>query len=544
MRKWRSFSVPVLLAAMSGCAMEIADSEEIASAQMAAEGAAAKFLGNIWPGNKVTVAEAKLDPLFNQLTVESGGMWRWVEATNNSFWWGVLDPFYAHCDSTGRACTHAHFYWAGVNGNDLQVNPSWVTSSNVDAESKDFISKYMARFGEKVDYAKVVNEPLHHTPRWVSGLGGTADYKWVERGFEIARMHTGNTKLLLNDFSVLLENETMNEMISLANQLKAKGLIDGIGCQGHGLENVTAAAARARLDTIASQTGLPIYITEFDVNLSNDTQQRDVFERLFPVFWEHPAVHGVTLWGLHQGTLWLPNTHLITSGGADRPALTWLRGYMASRAPTMASKPRPAHCSTGRLTSGVTLKWNQGAGSTSRDVYLGTTAALTASDRVATGITGVTHNTGALANNTTYFWRVDERNGSGTTAGSVYSFATGTAEGCPDSGGTGGTGDPGTGGTGTGGTGTGGTGTGGTGTGGTGTGGTGTGDPGTSGSSGAGSGGESPTSRTAESEYQVYAGEPVGCACRAASSGSGGSGYAAFIAFAAACALRRRRGAA
>jgi len=38
--------------------------------------------------------------------------------------------------------------------------------------------------------------------------------------------------------------------------------------------------------------------------------------------------------------------------------------------------------------------------------------------------TGTTYNPGTLANNTTYFWRIDEQNAGGTTTGTVWSFTT------------------------------------------------------------------------------------------------------------------------
>jgi endo-1,4-beta-xylanase len=64
------------------------------------------------------------------------------------------------------------------------------------------------------------------------------------------------------------------------------------------------------------------------------------YKRIFPVFWEHPGVAGVTLWGYGQNTHWRR-----TSGdwlmwgppalGAQRPALTWLVSYVSNNAPVI-----------------------------------------------------------------------------------------------------------------------------------------------------------------------------------------------------------------
>ena len=46
--------------------------------------------------------------------------------------------------------------------------------------------------------------------------------------------------------------------------------------------------------------------------------------------YEHSAVKGITFWGYLQGRTWIPNSHLIRSDGSERPALTWLKQYMAN----------------------------------------------------------------------------------------------------------------------------------------------------------------------------------------------------------------------
>lgn len=48
----------------------------------------------------------------------------------------------------------------------------------------------------------------------------------------------------------------------------------------------------------------------------------------FTVFWNHPKVVGVTYWGYIVGQTWKSGTGLLTSAGAERPALTWLKDYV------------------------------------------------------------------------------------------------------------------------------------------------------------------------------------------------------------------------
>jgi len=89
--------------------------------------------------------------------------------------------------------------------------------------------------------------------------------------------------------------------------------------------------------------------------------------------------------------------------------------------PGKATSPSPATITT---NVGVTtdLNWTAGSDATSHDVYFGTvTPPVT---KVSDSQAGTTWDTGTMANNTTYYWRIDEKNASGTTTGDIWSFTT------------------------------------------------------------------------------------------------------------------------
>jgi hypothetical protein len=89
-----------------------------------------------------------------------------------------------------------------------------------------------------------------------------------------------------------------------------------------------ASSIASRLRTLAAE-GLPVYITEYEVKLADDDAQRETWRQQFPVFWESPAVHGVTLWGYVQGTMWRAEGFLVLRDGSERRAMVWLREYLA-----------------------------------------------------------------------------------------------------------------------------------------------------------------------------------------------------------------------
>jgi len=89
--------------------------------------------------------------------------------------------------------------------------------------------------------------------------------------------------------------------------------------------------------------------------------------------------------------------------------------------PGAATAPSPADTAT---NVGVTtdLGWTAGSGATSHIVYFGTSSPGTLRGEQA----GTTYDTGTMSANTTYYWRIDEKNAGGTTTGTVWSFTTQT----------------------------------------------------------------------------------------------------------------------
>ena len=87
--------------------------------------------------------------------------------------------------------------------------------------------------------------------------------------------------------------------------------------------------------------------------------------------------------------------------------------------PGQATNPAPANSATNVAVT-TDLSWTAGIDATSHDVYFGTTNPPT----FRINQTGTTYDTGTMANGTTYYWRIDEKNASYTTTGEVWSFTT------------------------------------------------------------------------------------------------------------------------
>jgi len=116
------------------------------------------------------------------------------------------------------------------------------------------------------------------------------------------------------------------------------------------------------------------------------------------IYWR---VDEINAYGTTTGTVWSFTTESETS------------------APGQASSPSPYNSATGVSITGD-LSWTAGSGATSRDVYFGTSSPGTSQGNQ----TATTFDTGTMSNNTTYYWRIDEINATGTTTGTVWSFTT------------------------------------------------------------------------------------------------------------------------
>jgi hypothetical protein len=94
-----------------------------------------------------------------------------------------------------------------------------------------------------------------------------------------------------------------------------------------------------------------------------------------------------------------------------------------------ATNPNPASTSTGVGLSPM-LTWTAGVGAISHQVYFGTNPNPGAAELKGTQ-SGTSYTPGALAVQTTYYWRIDEVNGQSTTPGVVWSFTTAATASAP-----------------------------------------------------------------------------------------------------------------
>ena len=274
-----------------------------------------KFVGNITTGGQV---RSDFTRYWNQITGENEGKWGSVEGTRDVYNWAPVDRIYAYARQNNIPVKAHTFIWGAQY-------PSWInnlSASETAAEIEEWIHDYCTRYPD-TKYIDVVNEAVagHQPAAYAQKAYGN---NWIQKVFQLARQYCPNSILILNDYNNIRWQH--NEFIALA---KAQGnYIDAVGLQAHELKGMSAADVKTAIDNIWNQVGKPIYISEYDIGDSNDQVQLQNFQAHFPVFWNHPHVEGITIWGYVNGRTWIDGSGLMTDGGAQRPAMSWLMNYI------------------------------------------------------------------------------------------------------------------------------------------------------------------------------------------------------------------------
>jgi len=270
-----------------------------------------KFIGNITTSGQV---RSDFTRYWNQITPENEGKWGSVEGTRDVYNWAPVDRIYAYARANNIPVKAHTFVWGAQS-------PSWInnlSATETAAEIEEWIRDYCTRYPDTA-MIDVVNEAVvgHQPAGYAQKAFGN---NWIQRVFQLARQYCPNSILILNDYNNIRWQH--NEFIALA---KAQGnYIDAVGLQAHELKGLTAAQVKTAIDNIWNQVGKPIYISEYDIGDTNDQVQLQNYQAHFPVFWDHPHVKGITIWGYVNGRTWIEGSGLIQDNGTPRPAMTWL----------------------------------------------------------------------------------------------------------------------------------------------------------------------------------------------------------------------------
>lgn len=308
----------------------------MASAAPLANGAS-KFVGNITTNGQV---RSDFGTYWNQITAENECKWASIEGQEGTYNFAGCKRAYDWAKANnGRFKFHA-LVWGAQYPNWLPNKDQAGTLSAItkwfDAVQKQFPDLEMIDVVNEAIWAGTSYHSGYTNTKIIQALGGdnNHDYKFVTTAFQMARARWPKAILIYNDYNTF--QWQIDQGIDLVKKIKAAGApVDAYGQQAHDMQSGSGCfnytSFKAALKKIHDQTQIPLYITEYDIGTDNDAVQKQCYEEQITEFMNAPYVAGITLWGYIYGSTWTTNGNSgIIKNGADRPAMTWLKQFLAT----------------------------------------------------------------------------------------------------------------------------------------------------------------------------------------------------------------------
>ena len=300
-----------------------------------------KFLGNITTSYQVDYGKEKYYTLWNQITPENETKWASIEGNaRGQFNWGGADNAANYAKLHNFPFKFHTLIWGSQY-------PGWMDNLSTAEQYKAIVEWFDAvkKHYPNLEIIDVVNEAIagHAPAPYKAALGGDGrtGYDWIIKSFELAYERWPNAILVYNDYNTFQWNT--DQFIELVRTLRDAGApIDAYGCQSHDLTDCDINTFKSSMVKIQNALKMPMYSTEYDIGTDDDALQAQRYKEQIPYMWESDYCAGITLWGYIYGHTWTTNGNSgLIRDDKDRPAMTWLREYMASDAAKNAKSPFP-----------------------------------------------------------------------------------------------------------------------------------------------------------------------------------------------------------
>lgn len=172
--------------------------------------------------------------------------------------------------------------------------------------------------GQVIDW-DVVNEPYTHYDI-LEILGRDVMAEW----FKLARQADPNAVLYLNEAGQPNSPPNSERYDVLERDVRmlldAGAPIGGIGMQGHFGQHLNSPEELLAIYDRFAKLGLPIKITELDVDHPDETLQAEYLRDFMIVSFSHPSINGILMWGFWESQHWRPNAALWRKDWSIKPA--------------------------------------------------------------------------------------------------------------------------------------------------------------------------------------------------------------------------------
>jgi endo-1,4-beta-xylanase len=177
-----------------------------------------------------------------------------------------------------------------------------------------FVDILEATQGKIVEW-DVINEPSAN--KFVTDLLGENELAaWLRRAKELEP----NARLFINDYGNLGEGTLDTEYKRILRKMQTLGApLEGIGLQAHFSWDMTPPEELHQRLNAFGNFGVPLAITEFDVNITDEQLQAAYLRDTLTVAFANPNVSSFLMWGFWENQHWLPQAALYRADWSIKP---------------------------------------------------------------------------------------------------------------------------------------------------------------------------------------------------------------------------------
>lgn len=276
---------------------------------------------------------AALIELFNHLSTENALKWppwsgerggRWNrQKTLEVLQWMHRSGFRVH----GHVLVWPSWRWLPESVGKLKDDPDALRAA-VAARIRDTAGATRGL----LDEWDVVNEPFNNHDL-MDVLGREVMIDW----FRMAREADPDARLYINDFGILASGNRTDtphqahyeETIQFL--LAGGAPLEGIGLQSHFTDPLTAPPKLWTILDRFARFGLPMQVTEFDIDTDDEQLQADYTRDFMTAVFAHPGVNGFVMWGFWEGRHWRPRGAMFRRDWTPKPNAEVYRDLVFNR---------------------------------------------------------------------------------------------------------------------------------------------------------------------------------------------------------------------
>ncbi len=258
---------------------------------------------------------------FNKVVFENDLKWpQWENPHNKNEMYKVLN----WCNDNkipvrGHVLVWPGWQWLPYHVKDVKDDPE-----KLKLKVNNHIEEEAGELKGKIAEWDVLNEPFTNTDL-TDICGQEVMIDWFKKTEEA----DPKAVRYINDFSIIGGGATdkthQDHYYNTIKYLVDNGApIQGIGFQSHFGSHLTPPTKLWSVLDRYADFGLEMQVTEFDVDIQDDTLQADYTRDFLTAIFAYPKMKGVMIWGFWENRHWRPNAAMYKSDWTPKPnAIVW-----------------------------------------------------------------------------------------------------------------------------------------------------------------------------------------------------------------------------